>query len=63
MKVTKSLKSERGEVGDEILRHQGGNDFKLPHIGKHRLQRLGQLPTSLQLSDDAMTGLSLVSGV
>ena len=27
----------------KILRHDGGNDFKLPHIGKAKLERMGQL--------------------
>ena len=32
---------------NEIIEHHGSNDFKLPHIGKFRLDKLSQLPVSL----------------
>ncbi|KAK1384376.1 hypothetical protein POM88_022111 [Heracleum sosnowskyi] len=34
-------------IWKEILKHDGNNNYKLPHIGKKKLQRLGQLPKVL----------------
>ena len=34
------------KVMECIMRHRGGNDYKLPHMGKQRLRRAGLLPTS-----------------
>ena len=31
----------------EILKHGGNNNYKLPHMGKEKLQRLGLLPTQI----------------
>lgn len=41
----------------EILKHGGNNNYKLPHIGKGRLKRLGQLPTApLDLVEKVLNG-------
>ncbi|XP_074347665.1 uncharacterized protein LOC141686536 [Apium graveolens] len=31
----------------EILKHRGNNNYKLPHMGKKKLERLGLLPTQI----------------
>ncbi|XP_074356479.1 uncharacterized protein LOC141696200 [Apium graveolens] len=31
----------------DILKNDGNNNYKLPHIGKKRLERLGQLPSQM----------------
>ena len=33
----------------EILKVKGGNNYKIPHIGKHRLERAGMLPTKVEI--------------
>lgn len=33
---------------NEIIENHGDNNYKIPHIGKARLQRLGQLPSTLE---------------
>ena len=38
----------------EILRKDGNNNYKLPHIGKGKLERLGQLPTVLNAPLDVV---------
>ncbi|CAA0813548.1 Unknown protein [Striga hermonthica] len=35
----------------EIMKLEGGNRYKVPHINKKRLQRLGQLPTQISCED------------
>lgn len=35
----------------EVLKHKGGNDFKIPHIGKERLARQGLLPKNIGVSN------------
>ena len=40
-------------VLDDILCHHGGNEFKISHIGKERLLRIGELPTNIEASDEA----------
>ena len=32
----------------EVLKARGGNNYKNPHIGKQRLDRLGMLPRQLE---------------
>ena len=34
----------------EILLNDGGNDYKIPHLGKDRLTRSGQLPVSIPIT-------------
>ena len=36
-----------------ILEEGGDNCYKLPHMKKDRLERLGQLPTLLDVTDEA----------
>lgn len=36
----------------EILKANGNNDFKLPHMGKARLLRQGQLPEVLEVDEE-----------
>jgi hypothetical protein len=35
---------------NEIMEHHGGNDYAIPHLSKEKLERLGLLPTVLQVS-------------
>lgn len=37
-------------VMNEILEHDGDNDYKLPHLKKSQLERQGRLPIALQMS-------------
>ncbi|VFQ64020.1 unnamed protein product [Cuscuta campestris] len=41
----------QGVMG-EVLRHKGGNNFKIPHMGKKRLSREGILPQNLGVSTE-----------
>ena len=36
---------------NEIIKHHGNNDYKLPHMGKDRLERIGQLPITIPVCD------------
>ena len=36
----------------EVLKVRGGNNYKNPHIGKQRLDRLGMLPRQLEVSTE-----------
>ena len=45
-------------VYNEILEHHGDNNFRLPHLGKDRLTRLGQLPDVLEVSEIAYDRLA-----
>jgi hypothetical protein len=38
---------------NEIINNHGGNIYKIPHMGKEKLQRLGQLPTTIPVTDVA----------
>ena len=38
------------QVMNEILKDQGSNDYKLPHMGKEKLEREGQLPIVLEVA-------------
>lgn len=40
-------------VCDQIIVNNGGNDFKIPLMGKERLEREGRLPSLLPLSSKA----------
>jgi hypothetical protein len=37
---------------EQIILCDGGNNYKLPHMGKERLLRQGQLPVSIGVSDE-----------
>jgi hypothetical protein len=39
---------------NEIIKHNGDNDYKIPHMGKDRLERIGQLPITIPVCDDAV---------
>ncbi|XP_021752483.1 uncharacterized protein LOC110717989 [Chenopodium quinoa] len=39
---------------EEILKHQGGNNFILPHKGKKRLERIGMLPEQLEVEKNVV---------
>ena len=45
----------------EILKVQGGNNYRIPHIGKNRLERQGNLPLQIEceesLIDEAVSYL------
>ena len=45
-------------VYNKILEHHGDNNFQLPHLGKDRLTRLGQLPDVLEVSEIAYDRLA-----
>jgi hypothetical protein len=38
---------------NEILDCHGDNNYKLPHMGKARLERLGLLPVSLDVTESS----------
>jgi hypothetical protein len=38
---------------NEILECHGDNSYKIPHMGKERLERLGTLPTSLEVTQES----------
>ncbi|VFR00104.1 unnamed protein product [Cuscuta campestris] len=46
------------EVMGEVLKQKGGNDYKIPHMGKERLAREGMLPENIhvdaQVYEDAV---------
>ncbi len=39
-----------------VMKVQGGNNYKLPHMGKAKLARLGCLPINLQCPIDILQG-------
>jgi hypothetical protein len=39
---------------NEIMEHHGGNEYAIPHLSKEKLERLGLLPTVLQVSPRAI---------
>ena len=39
---------------NEIIKHHGDNDYKIPHMGKDRLERIGQLPITIPVCDDGV---------
>ena len=48
-------------VMNEIIDHHGDNNFKIPHMGKERLERLGQLPRALVVTKTANQLLGFTS--
>ena len=40
------------QVMNEIIKDQGGNDFKLPHMYKNKLEREGNLPRVLDVTEE-----------
>jgi hypothetical protein len=42
---------------NEIIENHGNNDYKIPHMAKQRLERMGQLPISLEVTNQAMVVL------
>ena len=39
----------------EIIKHNGGNNFKIPHIGKSAIiRRQGHLPTRLRVKEEVL---------
>ena len=36
-----------------ILQRMGGNDYKLPHMNKEKLQRIRQLPLTIEMDREA----------
>ena len=45
-------------VFNEIIEHHGGNDFKLPHMNKFKLERMSKLPVSLMVHPQAYSYLN-----
>ena len=39
---------------EEIIQSHGDNRYKIPHIGKDRLERLGQLPARIEASESSI---------
>lgn len=39
---------------NEIVEHHGDNNYKIPHIGKERLERIGELPIALPVCEVAV---------
>ena len=42
----------------EVLKARGGNNYKNPHIGKQRLDRLGMLPRQLEVPPELIDAVS-----
>ncbi|XP_074300833.1 uncharacterized protein LOC141632159 [Silene latifolia] len=40
---------------NEILKNKGNNNYKIPHMGKKRLARLNQLPTTIEPDANSMS--------
>ena len=40
-----------------IIENHGDNNYKIPHMNKERLERLGELPTALKVSREALAEL------
>ena len=47
----------RMQVMNEIIDHNGDNNFKLTHMGKAKLEREGTLPLVLEVTDSAQLHL------
>lgn len=45
---------------ESIILCGGGNDYKLPHMNKDRLARQGQLPVSIQVTDELRQKIQLL---
>lgn len=45
------------QVMNAIIEDDGRNDFKLPHMGKAKLEREGRLPTVLEVHPDVQAYL------
>lgn len=45
-------------VLNEIIIHSGDNDFKIPHMGKQHLERIGQLPVTIPVTETALQFLN-----
>ena len=39
---------------NEIINNHGDNKYKIPHMQKQRLKRIGELPISLPVCDEAV---------
>ena len=46
------------KVMEECILHDGNNDYKLPHISKRKLEKSGQLPMSIKVSDILQTKIN-----
>ncbi len=46
---------------NEIVLDHGGNDYRIPHLGKERLARQGLLPKALYMSDEALKLAGLIT--
>jgi hypothetical protein len=42
-----------------IIEHHGSNDYKIPHMGKAKLERLGHLPDAIEVTPIYQTYLEL----
>lgn len=49
-------------VMDQIIQHNGGNDFQIQHMSKEKLERDRRLPVSVHVSDAAIASLSYQTG-
>ena len=45
------------KVMETIILRNGGNDYKIPHMSKQRLERNGELPVSIVVSDELFAKL------
>ena len=39
---------------EQTILNDGGNDYKIPHLNKRKLEREGRLPVSITASDDVV---------
>lgn len=52
-KLRDSFLTLQGCMNNILLEH-GGNEYKIPHMGKRRLERMGELPTTLRAPETVM---------
>ncbi|VFQ98898.1 unnamed protein product [Cuscuta campestris] len=47
---------------EEIIKQKGGNQYKIPHMGKDRLERMNQLPDNIQVRmDDVVAAQNFIA--
>ena len=46
------------KVMETIILKDGGNEYKLPHMSKEKLERNGELPVSILVSDELLQKLA-----
>jgi len=47
---------------NEVIEQNGGNNYKIPHMGKARLERDGNLPVAIELTERNAEEFELLDG-